>query len=69
MRESAERVVAVGFEKSPKKIVDEVERVTASMIREGWRLADSCVEDGMGNVHLFFERDIIIEDNAEIGPS
>ena len=62
MRECTERVVAVGFLRSPKKIVDEVEQVTAAMLREGWLLTDSCMEDGLGNVHLFFERDIILDD-------
>jgi hypothetical protein len=58
LKECTERVIEIGFIRSPKKIVDEVDLVTASMIRSGWRLADSCMEDGLGNVHLFFERDI-----------
>ncbi|MBD3397284.1 MAG: hypothetical protein GF418_16820 [Chitinivibrionales bacterium] len=58
MKESAERIVKVGFARNPKKIFDEVERVTAGMVREGWTLADTCVEEGLGNVHLLFEREI-----------
>ncbi len=58
MRESAERVIKVGFRKSPKKVFDEIEQVTAEMIRAGWVLRESCLEDGLGNVHLFFERDL-----------
>ena len=67
MKECAERVVEVGFLRSPRKIVDEVEQVTAAMIREGWRLADTCMEDGLGNVHLFFERIIPMDDTTVHG--
>jgi len=63
MRESAERLVKVGFRKSPKKIFDEVERITADMTRDGWSLKDSVVESGLGNIHLFFERELA--DTAE----
>jgi hypothetical protein len=58
MKECTERVIEVGFLRSPKKILDEVEQVSAAMIRNGWQLADSRLEDGLGNVHLFFEREI-----------
>ena len=58
MRESAERLVKVGFRRNPKKIFDEVERITADMTREGWNLKDSVVESGLGNIHLFFEREL-----------
>ena len=58
MRESAERVVRVGFRKSPKRVFDEVDQVTADMVRGGWVFVDSVLEDGLGSVHLFFERDV-----------
>jgi hypothetical protein len=58
MKECAERIIEVGFSRKPKKVVDEMEQVTASMIRNGWRLSESRLEDGLGNVHLFFDRDI-----------
>jgi len=58
MNECAERIVKVGFKKDPKKIFDEVDMITASMIREGWVLKDSIIEDGLGNIHLFFEREL-----------
>lgn len=61
MKEAIEKVIRVGFTRQPKKIVDEVERVTAEMIREGWYLKDSVVEESLGSIHLFFERDIHIE--------
>jgi hypothetical protein len=59
MKESTEKVVRVGFARNPKKIFDEVEMTTAEMIRQGWTLRDSVLEDGLGKIHLFFERDII----------
>ncbi len=58
MKESAERVIKVGFTKKAKKILDEVEIVSADMIRDGWEFKESCVEDGLGYIHLFFERDL-----------
>ena len=58
VKECSERVVEVGFTRSPKKVVDQVEQVTAEMIRQGWTLADTCVEESLGNVHLFFEREM-----------
>jgi hypothetical protein len=58
MRECAERIVKVGFRRKPGAVVDEVERVTAEMVRRGWWLRDTCLEEGLGNVHLFFEREL-----------
>lgn len=58
MKECCERVVKVGFSKDPKIIFDEVERVSAEMIKKGWKLNDSCIEDGLGCIHLFFEREV-----------
>jgi len=58
MRESAERVVKVGFTRSPKKVFDEIDQVTAEMMRDGWVLCDGVLEDGLGYAHLFFEREI-----------
>lgn len=61
MRESTERIVPVGFTKDPKLIFDEVEKISAEMIRLGWGLYDSRIEEDLGNIHLFFERKITIE--------
>lgn len=58
MKETTERVIKVGFSKSPKKIFDEIELVSAQLIREGWRVKDTCLEDGLGKIHLFFERNV-----------
>ncbi len=57
MKESAERTIKVGFKRDPKKIFDEVEAVTADMIRQGWAMQDAVVEEGLGNIHLLFERE------------
>ncbi|NLL12364.1 MAG: hypothetical protein GX267_03060 [Fibrobacter sp.] len=66
MRLCAEKIVKIGFTRSPKAIFDEVESVTAEMIRQGWYLKDSCVEDGLGYVHLFFEREVDSNNNDAI---
>jgi hypothetical protein len=60
MKETAERIARLGFTRNPKKVVDEVERITADMIREGWHLKESVVEETLGNIHLFYERDVRI---------
>lgn len=66
MKECTERVVEVGFSRDAKDIFNEVEQVSAAMIREGWHLNDSCIEDSLGYIHLFFERNIDTEkDNEE----
>jgi hypothetical protein len=69
MKECTEKIVQVGFKKDPKKIFDKVESITASMIRDGWTLKDSCLEDGLANIHLFFEReiDVSIEEEKQGG--
>ena len=58
MKETTERVVKLGLSRAPKKIFDEVDQVTAEMIRQGWNLCDTCIEEGLGNIHLFYERDL-----------
>jgi hypothetical protein len=58
MKECAERVVKVGLYRNPKKVFDEVEAVTAEMVREGWTLHESILEEALGKIHLFFEREI-----------
>ena len=58
MKESTEKVVKVGFSRNAKKVFDEVDQTTADMIRRGWTLHDSFMEEGLGKIHLFFERDV-----------
>ncbi len=63
MKECVERQVKIGFTRNPKRIFDEIESVSSAMIREGWRLYDTCFEDGLGCAHLFFEREIMPGDD------
>ena len=58
MKESCEKIVRVGLERLPRSIFDEVELTSAEMIRDGWHLVESRVEESLGNIHLFFERTI-----------
>lgn len=58
MKECVEKVVKVGFEREAKLIFDEVEQVSSSMIRDGWKLVDSFIEDSLANIHLMFEREV-----------
>jgi hypothetical protein len=69
MKECAEHIVKVGLHRSPKKIFDDVEALTARMKRDGWTCRDSIMEEGLGKIHLFFEREInTIKDWPEAGP-
>jgi hypothetical protein len=58
MKESVERTVKLGFRASPRKVFDEIETISAEMVRQGWSLRDTLVEDGLGCIHLFFEREV-----------
>ncbi len=66
MKECTERIVEVGFSRDAKLIFDEVEQVSADMIRQGWRLNDSFIEDSLGHIHLLFEREIDNEEDRNV---
>ena len=57
MKETVERVIRVGLKRNERKVFDEIESVSAEMIRNGWELKESCLEECLGNVHLIFQRD------------
>ena len=57
MKEYREAFVRVGFRRKPKKVLDEVEAITADMIRQGWNLHNHYMEDGLEKIHLIFERE------------
>jgi hypothetical protein len=70
VKECAEHVVKVGFRRSPKKVFDEVEELTARMKRDGWNLRNSIIEEGLGKIHLFFEREMnTIKDRQDANPA
>ncbi len=58
MKEIAEHTIKVGFKRRPSDIFNEVDRLSASMIRQGYSLSDSIIEETLGNIHLVFEREI-----------
>jgi hypothetical protein len=58
MKETSEKVVRVGLKRKAKDIFDEIEFETAGMIRNGWILRESVMEECLGNVHLIFEREL-----------
>ena len=60
MKETVERIIRVGLKRDVRKVFDEIESVSADMIRHGWELHESCIEECLGNIHLIFERDIDI---------
>ena len=58
MKETSEKVIRVGLKRSPKDIFDEIELTAAEMIRSGWILRESVLEESLGKVHLIFEREL-----------
>jgi hypothetical protein len=58
MKETIERIIKVGLKRDARKVFDEIESISAEMIRNGWELQESCLEECLGNVHLIFQRDI-----------
>ncbi len=58
MRENTERIIKVGLKRDAKTVFNEVDSITAEMIRGGWRLNESFIEDSLGNIHLIFDREI-----------
>jgi len=58
LKEKRERLVRVGLKRKAKSIFDEIEIVSASMIREGWAMQESFFEENFSVVRLIFERDV-----------
>jgi hypothetical protein len=56
MVERCEKSIKIGYVKKPSVIFDEVETICNQMTTEGWVLKNTCVEEGLGYIHLFFER-------------
>jgi hypothetical protein len=56
MLEQCEKSIKIGFSRKPSMIFDEIELLCCQMADEGWVLKETCIEDGLGYVHLFFER-------------
>ena len=59
MKETSEKVVRIVLKRNAKDIFDEIEFETAGMIRNGWLLSESVMEESLGNVHLIFERELL----------
>jgi septation ring formation regulator EzrA len=66
MTENFERIIKVGQKRAPKKVFDEIECATAQMIRQGYTLTESFIEEGLGNIHLIFNREIISLDTLDM---
>ncbi len=56
MKETTECTVKLGFRRKAMKVMDEVELLIARMKRNGWQFTESCIEDDLSKIHLFFER-------------
>jgi hypothetical protein len=56
MVERCEKSIKIGYIKKPSIIFDEIEIICNKMIIDGWVLKETCVEEGLGFIHLFFEK-------------
>ncbi|MBL8028186.1 MAG: hypothetical protein JNL74_17315 [Fibrobacteres bacterium] len=60
MIERTERSVKLGLDRNPETVVDDIERLTAEMHKEGWFFLRSYTDPDLREVLLFFEREINI---------
>lgn len=58
MKELAEKQIKIGFDRSPQKVVYDIEKTATEMAAQGWKLADNKTDEILGTVVLFFEREI-----------
>ena len=58
MRERVEKQVELGFLKNEIKVVDEMEKLTAEMVGQGFSFIKSDTDPNLNHVTLVFEREI-----------
>ena len=56
--EKTELTVRVGLKRKPKAIFDEIDCISAAMIRDGWSMHESFLDDSFSAVRLIFKREI-----------
>lgn len=61
MREYREQRIIVGYERSSKKIFDEIETITAHYLRDGWSIDSTTIDDTLEYIDLIFFREIDLE--------
>ncbi len=61
MREYREKRIEVGYDRSSKKIFDEIEYVTAQFIRAGWAVDTTILDETLEFVDLIFVREIDLD--------
>ena len=64
MRLYNEVVIKIGLIKNPHKILTVVEKTILRMHKEGWNVSDTCIEDTLECMHLFFEKEISPNDKG-----
>ncbi len=62
MREYLEKRVFVGYERSSKKVFDEIDSVTAQSIREGWSVETTSLDETVEFIDIIFVREIDLEE-------
>ncbi len=61
MREYREKRIEVGYNRSSKKIFDEIEYVTAQFIRAGWSVDTTVLDETLEFIDVIFVREINLE--------
>ena len=60
MIERTERSVKLGLNRMAETVVDDIERITVEMHKEGWFFLRSYTDPDLREVLLFFEREVNI---------
>jgi hypothetical protein len=58
MKEITERKIKIGFTRSAKAVVDNIEKTVQEMAAQGWKLSETKTDEILGNIFLSFEREI-----------
>lgn len=62
MREYHEKRIEVGYDRNPKKIFDELDSFIAQLIRAGWKIEDTTLDESLGFIDIIYYREITIEE-------
>jgi len=61
MKEQKEIVIPIGFKSKPEDVVSKIEIESAAMARDGWYFITSATDELLGNLYLFFERELDVK--------
>ena len=54
--------IEVGYSRAAKPIFDELDQTVAKLIREGWIVESTNIDDTLGHIDIIYYREIDIQD-------